>query len=98
MLRASWPEERTERLHDFLAANRTVAFEVVLPGAVHMSFTDLPLVDPEGHPPGDLGPRQAHRLISRATIGFLDHHLRDRPGAFSSVIEDLGRAVEGREF
>lgn len=93
-VRAPWTEERTARLRRFLAANRTEAFEVVVPGAVHMSFTDLPLVDPAAHPPGELAPLEAHRLVSSVTLAFLDRYVRDRKGAFRGAVTGLGEAVE----
>lgn len=97
-LRPPWSEARTVRLHDFLAANRTLAFEVVVPGAVHMSFTDLPLVDPEAHPPGDLAPLEAHRLVATVTLGFLNEHVRGREGAFPALLARLGPDVRATAF
>lgn len=96
-IRTPWPERRAERLHGFLEANRSVAFDVVIPGAKHMSFSDAPLVDREGYPPGELAPLPAHRTISGLLTGFLDRFLRDRDGAFRSVLAELEN-VELTEF
>lgn len=97
-IRAPWSEARAARLGRFLDANRADAFEVVLAGATHMSFTDLPLVDPVAHPPGDLSHAEAHRRVSTLVRAFFDHYLRDRDRAFRAALAGLGEAGEVREF
>lgn len=97
-IRAPWAEARAGRLHRFLEANRSAAFEVVLPGAKHMSFTDVLLVDPEAHPPGELGPLAAHRTIAVVILGFLEEYLRDGHGGFRSAVAGLESRAELREF
>lgn len=75
VVRAPWTEARTATLHGYLERNRTVAYDVVVDGAIHMSFTDLPFVEPARHVSA-IDHAAAHRIIADVTLGFLDHHLR----------------------
>lgn len=96
-VRAAWPEERSRSLSEILAASGPVAFEAVLPGATHFTFTDLPLVDPEGYPPAELGPEEGHRLVAGLTRAFLDRYLRERGPPFLEAAARLDGAIEMRE-
>ncbi|MFW6088594.1 MAG: serine hydrolase [Gemmatimonadota bacterium] len=72
-VRRPWPEERAKRLSDFLGRNETVAFDAVVDGAVHMSFTDLPLFEPERHDSG-ISPERAHEIVSALTLAFIEEY------------------------
>jgi predicted dienelactone hydrolase len=49
-IRTPWKPERVEQLHGYLSRNKTFAFDVVIPNAKHMNFSDLPLIDPVRFP------------------------------------------------
>lgn len=98
VLRAPWPKPRAERLAAILAETRTDAFDVVIPGTVHDSFTDLVLVDPTGHPSGELPAGEAHRLVAGLTRAFLDRYVRGRRPDFAEAVRRQGGAVEMRVF
>lgn len=83
-LRQPWPEDRTGRLSDFLGRNETVAFDVVIDGTIHMSFTDLPLIEPDRHESA-IAPERAHEIVSALTVAFLEQHALDE-----SRLETMG--------
>ena len=78
-IRQPWPEGRAGRLTDFLGRNRTVAYDAVVDGTIHMSFTDLPIIDPERNE-GDIAPVRAHAIVSALTLAFLDEYAIAEPG------------------
>ena len=78
VMRPPWPDVRTRDLQRYLALNERGAYDVVVEGMGHFSFSDLPLVVPE-HFPSEIDPLRAHRLVSAYTRAFLDKHLRGRP-------------------
>ena len=78
-IRQPWPEVRAGRLLDFLGRNTTVAFDAVIDGTIHMSFTDLPLIDPARHE-SDIAPERAHAIVSALTLGFLEKYALEEPG------------------
>ncbi|MDX1578508.1 MAG: hypothetical protein R3266_08485 [Gemmatimonadota bacterium] len=94
VLRTVWPDDRVRRLGARLAKAETDAFDVVLRGAGHHSFTDLVLVDPERYPSEGMGAREAHRLVSGLTLAFLDRYLRGDAPAFPVAVESLAGDVE----
>lgn len=96
-VRASWSSERSQRLASILAEAEGDAFDVVIPGADHYSFTDLPLVDSDGYPSPDIEPAEAHELISRITLAFLSTYL-GRDVAFRDAIADLAGRIQVRAF
>lgn len=75
-IRQPWPEDRAGQLSDFLGRNRTVAFDAVIDGAIHMSFTDLPLIEPHRHDSA-IAPDRAHEIVSALTLAFLEEHALD---------------------
>ncbi len=78
-IRQPWPEERAGRLSDFLGHNGTVAFDAVVHGTIHMSFTDLPLIDPERYE-SRIAPERAHDIVSALTLAFLERYVLEEPG------------------
>jgi len=75
-----WPESRAERVRTYLAGTGSRGYEVVIAGAGHFSFTDLPLIDASAFP-GMVQPERAHRLISDYTALFLKRAFgRGQPG------------------
>lgn len=98
VLRAPWPEDRARRLAGILAGSGADAFEVVLPDADHFSFTDLPLVDPDGYPSEGMPPEEAHRLVAGLTAAFLDRYVRGDDEPFLDAARDLGGTIELRRF
>jgi hypothetical protein len=60
-----------------------VAYEVVVDGAVHNSFSDLPLIDLD-HYPSDIDPVRAHTIIARCARAFLEAYL---PGGADGTFE-----------
>lgn len=70
-IRRPWSHERVGRLHAFLERNEGQALDVEIEGAIHMSFTDLPFVEPARHAAG-IAPERAHEIVSRLTLAFLD--------------------------
>lgn len=84
-----WSEERTGALHDYLRRTGSVAYEVIVDGAVHNSFSDLPLIDFE-HYPSDIDPMRAHAIIARCARAFLDAHLpRGEDSALESTLSGI---------
>ncbi len=69
-----WPDERVQALHDYLARTGSVAFEVVVDGASHSSFSDLPMID-FAHYPSDIDPTRAHAIVAACTRDFLAGYL-----------------------
>jgi|GEM_PF-416594 len=93
-IRRPWPAGRVERLHDFLGRNETVAFDAVVDGTIHMSFTDLPLVEPGSHESA-IDPERAHEVTSALTLAFIEAYALEksrleRPGLpeFAEVTVD----------
>jgi len=76
----SWDGERVDALRTFLDRNSSVATEVILRGAVHNDFTDLPLVDAIGSP-SKLDPRITQRCIATLILDFLSECLDTDRGA-----------------
>jgi dienelactone hydrolase len=75
-----WPEERAGRVDRYLANTGSWAYEVVIEGAGHFSFTDIPLIDPAVFQSA-INPQRAHRLICDYTTLFLEVALGGRhPG------------------
>lgn len=75
-----WPEARASRVHNYLAGTGTRAYEVVIEGAGHFSFTDIPLLDAAVFPAA-IEPERAHRLICDYTVLFLEQALAGKqPG------------------
>lgn len=87
-IRQPWPEDRAGRLLDFLGRNTTVAFDAVIDGTTHMSFTDLPLIDPAGHD-ADISPERAHAIVSALTLGFLERYALEGPGRGDGGLPDF---------
>ncbi len=69
-----WSDERVQALHDYLARTGSVAFEVVVDGASHNSFSDLPMID-FAHYPSDIDPARAHAIVAACTRDFLAGYL-----------------------
>lgn len=90
-IRSKWPDARESRLHQFLALNSTRAYDVVIDGATHFSFSDLPLFDPN-YETKNVNAERAVRLISDYTLAFLDKHLRKKE---SPLLEDSRTNLEG---
>ena len=90
-IRRKWPDARESRLHQFLALNSTRAYDVVIDGATHFSFSDLPLFDPN-YETKDVNAERALRLISDYTLAFLDKHLRKK---VAPLLEDSRTDLEG---
>lgn len=80
-VRAPWPEARIQRLHLFLKRNtsKTGAFDVIVRGANHFSFSDLPVVDPNNYP-SDKNPHHLHRVITQVLRCFLNRYLNGEEG------------------
>lgn len=86
VVRRPWPDARVATLRGYLEKNRVAAYDVVLAGAVHMSFSDLPFVEPDRHP-ADIDAAVAHRAIADVTLAFLHDHLLDRsPPALAKAV------------
>ncbi|MDX1665864.1 MAG: hypothetical protein R3350_01485 [Saprospiraceae bacterium] len=75
VIRRTWSRERTARYYPFLEKNDAIAYDMVIEGASHFSFSDLPIVDPVNYP-SDIEPRRAHDLFSGSTRSFLDVYLK----------------------
>ncbi len=79
-MRASgWPEERVATVRRYLNAS-WVAYEMVIEGASHFSFSDLPIVDPDNYAT-KIGAERALEIISAYTLAFLDRHLSGGEGS-----------------
>lgn len=97
-VRAPWPDSRSQRLDAILARSSADAFDVVIPGASHYSFTDLPMVDQAGYPSEGIDPEVAHEVVSQVTLAFLETYLRGQEGAFLDAIADLANMIEVRAY
>lgn len=97
-VRATWSSARTQRLAAVLAGNHGDAFEAVIEGADHHSFTDLPFVDPGAYPSRGINPAEAHDLIARITLAFLQTYLLEQGPGFLSATATLEDRVEVRRF
>lgn len=91
-IRRPWEPDREKRLHAFLSRNDSPAFDVVIEGAIHMSFTDLPFVEPERHA-ADITPERAHEIVSALTLAFLDAHVLDGSREVASEARDYLEAI-----
>ena len=78
VVRVPWQPERTAALRDALRRNGAPAYEVVVDGGSHFSFTDLPVIVPERFGT-EADPREVLRHIGDVTASFLDGALRGRP-------------------
>jgi dienelactone hydrolase len=62
-----------------------VAYRVMIDGASHSTYSDIPLVNEivpfESGPPGDIDPVYAHRIISDVMLDFFDHALKGQPNS-----------------
>ncbi|QRG65869.1 alpha/beta hydrolase family protein [Brevibacillus choshinensis] len=70
------------------------AYEIVIAGATHMNFTDMPLLQPylvgspyAALPPAKAKPEQIHAMTNRVILSFLDKTLKNKP----NTIFDLDR-------
>lgn len=97
-VRAPWSSARSERLAAVLAGSQGDAFEAVIDGAGHNSFTDLPLVDPGAYPSEGTDPAEAHDTIARITLAFLQTYLLEQGRDFLSAAATLADRVELRRF
>ena len=79
-----WDPARVSALRAHLAANDAPGYDVVLEGAAHFSFTDLPLIVRDRFE-AEIDPARAHDLISGYTLAFLDAHLRGRGAALAGL-------------
>ncbi|MGD8496800.1 MAG: hypothetical protein PVF05_11460 [Gemmatimonadales bacterium] len=76
-IRRPWPRDRVAQLDAFLSRNRSEAVDAVVEGTVHMSFTDLPLIDP-GRYDAAIAPERAHEIVAALTRAFLERHVLGR--------------------
>lgn len=97
-LRTAWGEERTGKLAAILAASDSDAFDAVISGANHFSFSDLPIVDPVGYPSDEIDPVRAHEIISDLTEAFLDRYVKHQDRGFTQAVSPLPPEVSLRVF
>ena len=83
-----WDPERIEELRSYLAANETESHEVVILGARHHSFTDLPFIEPRRFG-SRLDADRAHRIVSTLTRAFLERVLRGAEGSLEAAAADF---------
>lgn len=103
-IRQPWPEARAATLAGYLTRNAEVSYDVVIEGAGHMSFSDLPFVEPE-RTGASIDAARAHRIVSDVTLAFLDAHVRGGgdPGEVAravarypeAALEMFGRSADG---
>jgi dienelactone hydrolase len=89
-IRRPWPEDRVGQLDSFLGRNRSEAIDAVIAGTVHMSFTDLPLIDP-GRYDASIAPERAHLIVAALTRAFLERHVLGRDAKLPSFPEVTAR-------
>ncbi|MEX1014392.1 MAG: prolyl oligopeptidase family serine peptidase [Candidatus Paceibacterota bacterium] len=73
-MRAPWSINRIKRLHTYLSANESFAWEVVIDSATHFTFSDMPIIDPENYESKG-NPDQLSDSIMKYSIDFLNHSL-----------------------
>jgi predicted dienelactone hydrolase len=81
----------TTRLDAVLGSSAGPAYQLTVPGAAHLSFTDAVLFLPPL--PSLVGDRPRHevlRVTAAASLAFLDHTLRDDPDDISHELRLLG--------
>ena len=86
----AWDGPRIEGLRGYLSRNRSAGYEVVIRGAVHMSFTDIPFAIPQAAQ-GALSTERVLVLTSGLVRSFLARHLDGEQG---SQLEDFVDAAE----
>jgi len=74
-----WNAEGIDALRVYLSLNRTAGYEVVIQGAAHMSFTDIPFAVPDSVR-GSLATERVHELTSLLVRAFLARHLAGTGG------------------
>ena len=84
-MRVPWRPARAGALRRHLAANTRPAYEVVLDGGTHFSFTDLPFIVP-GRFDSEVDPGRAHAVIGAYTLAFLDAFLRGRKARLRAAV------------
>lgn len=88
-IRRPWSAEREKRLHAFLNRNAMFAIDAVVDGAAHMSFTDLPLVEPGRHETA-IRPERAHAITAALTLAFIERHVLGRGSAELPAFAEVG--------
>ena len=88
VIRRPWSDSRAARLRAYLGRNDSAAYDVVVDETIHMSYSDLPFVEPERHQ-ATIGADRAHAIISSVTLGFLQDHLR---GARTTALVEAASA------
>lgn len=79
------------RLTEALDATTATSYQVTVPGAAHLTFTDSPLyLPPVPSIVGTLGRTDSPRIVAAATLAFLDATLRHRPVDLTAVLPAYG--------
>jgi predicted dienelactone hydrolase len=79
------------RLTKALETGTATSYRLTVPGAGHLTFMDAPLyLPPIPSLVGSLGRTESPRVVSAATLAFLDATLRHEPGDLRGVLSTYG--------
>ncbi|MFC9250174.1 alpha/beta hydrolase family protein [Amycolatopsis thailandensis] len=79
------------RLSEVLERGTATSYRLTIPGAAHLTFTDGPLyLPPVSSIVGSLGRTESPRVVTAATLAFLDTVLRGTSTDLPSVLEAYG--------